>query len=88
MLLDTYNTVYIWIGNKSNKFEKNGSIKAAAKYIDNIKDNRVKDDVNIVEVDAGKEPSSFSVYFTDWRSEVAKRWLLEDPLLKEKEIKE
>lgn len=29
MLLDTYLSLYVWIGNKSNKFEKNGAMKAA-----------------------------------------------------------
>jgi hypothetical protein len=33
MLLDTYSTVYVWIGNKSNSFEKKGAFKSAESYI-------------------------------------------------------
>lgn len=29
MLLDAYNTVYVWIGNKSNKFEKKAAVSSA-----------------------------------------------------------
>jgi len=67
MLLDAYNTVYVWIGNKSNAFEKKGAFKSATKYVQSIKDERDKDAVNIVEVEAGKEPPAFTVHFPLWR---------------------
>lgn len=80
MILDCYQTVYVWIGNKSNDFERKGVFKSAKKYIDNIKDERDKDNVHVVEVEAGKEPSSFTVQFPEWRLEKAQRWLDEDPV--------
>jgi gelsolin len=71
MVLDAYNTVYVWIGNMSNKFEKKNSVNTAAKYIENVKDERDKSEVNIVEVEAGKEPPSFTVQFSDLRRDKA-----------------
>jgi hypothetical protein len=29
MILDAYNTIYVWIGNRSNKFERNGAFTSA-----------------------------------------------------------
>ena len=66
MLLDAYQTVFVWIGNKSNEVEKRGAYKSAQKYIESIQDERDKENVQIVEVEAGKEPSTFTVNFTDW----------------------
>ena len=89
MILDAYSSIYVWIGNKSNDFEKRGAFKSALKYIESIRDDRDKDNVQIVEVEAGKEPSSFSVHFPDWRLDKAAKWLAEDPvtLMKGKLIK-
>lgn len=80
MILDAYQTIYVWIGNKSNDFEKRGAYSSAQKYLDNIKDERDKDQVQIVEVEAGKEPPAFTVNFADWRLDKAQKWLDEDPL--------
>ena len=63
MLLDAYSTIYMWIGNRSNKFERRGATKTAAKYIESVQDGRDKEEVQTVEVEAGKEPPSFTVQF-------------------------
>lgn len=84
MVLDAYNTIYVWIGNMSNKFEKKNSINTAQKYLDNLKDERDKDNVNIVDIEAGKEPTGFTIHFSDWRREKALLWLEADPLNKMK----
>ena len=68
MLLDAYSTIFVWIGNRSNDFEKRGAFKSASKYIESIRDERDKSNVQIVEVEAGKEPISFTVHFSDWNS--------------------
>ena len=83
MLLDIYNTVYVWIGNCSNKFEKKGALKSAAKYIQSVNDQRDKDEVGIVEVEPGKEPTSFTVNFLEWHEEYCKLWLEQDPAFKQ-----
>jgi|LauGreDrversion4_2_1035121.scaffolds.fasta_scaffold84107_4 hypothetical protein len=79
MLLDAYSSIYVWIGNGSNKFEKNGAYKTANRYIESIRDDRDKSSVQIVEVEAGKEPPSFTVFFPEWRADIAQRWLDDDP---------
>ncbi len=78
MLLDAYSTIYVWIGNKSNDFEKRGAYKSANKYLESIKDDRDKENVQIVEIEAGKEPPSFTVHFNDWRTDRAAKWLADD----------
>lgn len=80
MLLDAYQTIFVWIGNRSNDFEKRGAYKSATKYLQNIRDERDKDNVQIVEVEAGKEPPSFTVHFPEWRLDKAQRWLDADPV--------
>jgi len=45
MLLDAYQTIYVWIGNQSNKFEKNGAYKTANRYIESVRDERDKESV-------------------------------------------
>jgi len=79
MILDAYSSIYVWIGHGSNKFEKNGAYKTANRYIESIKDDRDKSSVQIVEVEAGREPPSFTVFFPEWRAEIAQRWLDDDP---------
>jgi uncharacterized membrane protein len=44
-ILDAYNTVYIWIGNKSNKHEQEQAHDRAEKYINSIQDGRNTDNV-------------------------------------------
>ena len=80
MLLDAYSSIYVWIGNGSNKFEKNGAYKTANRYIESILDDRDKSSVQVVEVEAGREPSCFTVFFPEWRAEIAQRWLDDDPV--------
>jgi Gelsolin repeat len=79
MLLDAYSSIYVWIGHGSNKFERNGAYKTANRYIESIRDDRDKSSVQIVEVEAGREPPSFTVFFPEWRAEIAQRWLDDDP---------
>jgi hypothetical protein len=75
MLLDAYQTIYVWIGNQSNRFEKNGAYKTASRYIQSVRDERDKESVQIVEVEAGKEPPTFTIQFTEWRLDKAQKWL-------------
>ncbi len=49
-ILDTYHELFIWIGAKSNKFEKNGALKNANEMLKNLSDGRKKEEVHIVEV--------------------------------------
>lgn len=80
MILDAYQTIYVWIGNGSNKFERNGAFKTANRYIESVKDERDKDSVQVVEIEAGKEVPGFTIHFTEWRLDKAQRWLDADPM--------
>lgn len=62
-ILDAYDTLYIWVGNKSNKFERNGALVRAEKYLDGVQDGRDKSSVVIDEVEAGREPPGFTIQF-------------------------
>ena len=79
-VLDSFDKVYIWIGNRSNKFEKAGAYKKAEQYISGVTDGRDKDEVVICEVDAGHEPFDFTAQFIQWEPEVAQQWLDADPM--------
>ena len=78
-ILDAFSTVFIWIGNKSNKFEQKGVYKRAEKYIAECRDSRDKNNVLIEEVLAGREPPAFTVQFIQWEPEIAAKWLATDP---------
>ena len=86
--LDCYSTVFIWIGNLSNDHERKQAYVRAEKYIEGIQDGRNTDDVQLIEVEAGKEPPSFTVQFMNWEDELAEAWLNADPLkiLHDKEV--
>jgi len=43
MILDAYQTIYVWIGNRSNDFEKRGAYKMAHRYIESVRDERDKE---------------------------------------------
>ena len=62
-VLDAYNVLYIWIGNKSNSFEKKGAYSKVEKYLEGLTYSRDKKSVTICEVNAGKEPGQFTVNF-------------------------
>ena len=81
-ILDSYDTIYIWIGNCSNKWEQNGARKKVDQYIQGVTDGRAKDEVIVCEIEAGKEPPDFTCSFIQWEPEVAMAWLEADPLLK------
>jgi len=81
-ILDAYDTLYVWIGNKSNKFEVKGAHTKAQQYLEGLTDQRNKAAVCINDVEAGKEPPAFVVNFIQWEPEVAQAWLDADPLAK------
>lgn len=61
-LLDTFNTVYVWVGSLSTEEEKSKSMDAAKKFIEEANDGRSKD-ASIVKIAAGEEPSMFTGHF-------------------------
>lgn len=70
-ILDAYDNLFIWIGNKSNSFEQKGARTKAQKYLEGLTDQRDKSAVVINEVEAGREPPSFVINFIQWEPEIA-----------------
>lgn len=66
MILDAYSTIYVWIGNHSNDFEKRGAYKSVNTYIAQVRDERDKDHTQVIEVEPGKESPNFTIMFPDW----------------------
>lgn len=62
-ILDCYSTLYVWVGSRANKFEIKGARKSCEKYLASVNDGRDKDDVQLCDVDCGREPPAFTLQF-------------------------
>lgn len=69
MILDAYDTLFIWFGRESNSFEKKKSMEVAEFYIEMCINNGRENDLNIDEVEEGNESALFKSYFPDWDDE-------------------
>jgi len=76
-LLDCYNQVFVWVGDRSNEVEKALSFETAIKYVQEVNDGRSLD-TPIIKVTAGHEPLMFSCNFLGWDSVRASK--NEDPV--------
>ncbi|KAI7812838.1 gelsolin b [Triplophysa rosa] len=65
MILDTWDQVFVWIGNEANDEEKNEVATSAAKYIETDPSSRDKR-TPIVTVKQGFEPPTFTGWFLGW----------------------
>jgi len=66
MVLDAYRTVYVWVGNNSNKFERKGAHTKVEQYLETLTDGRVAKDIQIVEINPCSEPFLFTCNFPEW----------------------
>ncbi|XP_031553548.1 gelsolin, cytoplasmic-like [Actinia tenebrosa] len=66
MLLDTYDEVFVWIGEGANDDEKRESIRTAMDYIKSDTSGRTLDDTVILQVKQGYEPLNFTGHFQAW----------------------
>jgi len=64
-LLDSYNQVFVWVGDRSNEIEKALSFETAIKYVQEVNDGR-SIDTPIIKVHAGHEPNMFTCHFLGW----------------------
>eukprot|EP01099_Mayorella_cantabrigiensis_P000414 TRINITY_DN1191_c0_g1_i1.p1 TRINITY_DN1191_c0_g1~~TRINITY_DN1191_c0_g1_i1.p1 ORF type:complete len:857 (-),score=275.17 TRINITY_DN1191_c0_g1_i1:59-2320(-) len=76
-LLDSYNQVFVWVGDRSNEIEKALSFETAVKYVQEVGDGRSLD-TPIIKVHAGHEPHMFTCHFLGWDSVKASK--KEDPV--------
>ncbi|XP_075935332.1 scinderin like a [Anarhichas minor] len=75
MILDTWNQIFIWLGNDANETEKAGSLKIAEQYLNS--DPSGRDGVSIGTIKQGNEPHSFSGWFHAWDPEMWNKDLLQ-----------
>lgn len=64
-LLDTYTTVYLWIGTGSNPHEREKAGEFSKQYVKDAADGRDKDSP-IITIKAGSEPALFTSHFVPW----------------------
>ncbi|XP_060697451.1 gelsolin a isoform X1 [Hemiscyllium ocellatum] len=65
MLLDTWDQVFVWIGNEAREDEKTEALKLAEEYIETDPSNRDKE-TPITQIKQGSEPPSFTGWFLSW----------------------
>jgi len=78
MLLDTFTTLFVWIGSQANDSEKTKSVAFANKYIADANDGR---DPNcpVILVYSGQEPHLFTCKFIVWDHALAAQNQFSDP---------
>ncbi|XP_075877089.1 scinderin like b [Nelusetta ayraudi] len=64
MLLDTWDQVFLWVGNDANEVEKKGAPKIAKEYIDS--DPTGRRGIPITTIKQGAEPPTFTGWFQAW----------------------
>lgn len=79
MVLDTFKTIYMWIGLHSNDTEKRNAVKKAEKYAQNLTDGRDPEQIQYVTIDPGSEPLGFRAFFPEWEESVVDEWFQPDP---------
>ncbi|XP_040208198.1 adseverin-like [Rana temporaria] len=65
MMLDTWEQIFIWIGEESNEVEKKESLIAAKRYLESDPSGRDKN-IPITVVKQGFEPPTFTGWFLAW----------------------
>jgi hypothetical protein len=71
MLLDTYNEVFVWVGEEANAVEKKESLKTAMAYVESDTSGRTLDDTVLLQIKQGCEPPNFTCHFFAWNP---KKW--------------
>ncbi|XP_013879526.1 scinderin like a [Austrofundulus limnaeus] len=64
MILDSWDQIFVWIGNEANETEKLGAPKIAQEYVDS--DPAGRRGVPITTIKQGQEPPSFTGWFQAW----------------------
>nr|AAH66531.1 Scinderin like b [Danio rerio] len=66
MLLDTWDQIFLWIGNEANEVEKTGSPKIAKDYVESDPAGRCG--LAITTIKQGSEPPTFTGWFHAWNA--------------------
>lgn len=80
MLLDVYTEIFLWVGRKSNRLEREEAMNIARKYIDlcSSTDGR-STDTPIAIVHSGRETNLFTHHFLGWDPDMPKKREFVDP---------
>ena len=85
MILDVFNSVFIWVGSGANSKEKKMANDVARKYVSAAAEIDGRDPAtNIITIHAGSEPPMFTCHFLGWDAKAAEVFV--DPY--EKRMKE
>uniref|UniRef100_W5KH82 Macrophage-capping protein n=1 Tax=Astyanax mexicanus TaxID=7994 RepID=W5KH82_ASTMX len=68
MLLDTWDQIFLWVGNDANEVEKTGAPKIAKEYVDS--DPSGRRGIPITTIKQGAEPPTFTGWFQAWDSKM------------------
>ncbi|XP_051986064.1 gelsolin-like [Xyrauchen texanus] len=68
MLLDTWEQIFLWIGNEANEVERTGSAKIAKEYLES--DPSGRRGTPIITIKQGFEPPTFTGWFQAWDSKM------------------
>ncbi|XP_028259636.1 scinderin like a [Parambassis ranga] len=74
MILDTWDQIFVWIGNDANEAEKSGSPKIAQDYVNS--DPSGRRGISVAIVKQGEEPPSFTGWFHAWDPKMWEKDLL------------
>jgi len=75
MILDVYSEVFVWVGSKSSRDEKDTALTTALDFVSKAPDGR-SPDTPIYKVQPGGEPPNFTCHFLGWNPA---RVIAEDP---------
>uniref|UniRef100_A0A8C7U9I3 Macrophage-capping protein n=1 Tax=Oncorhynchus mykiss TaxID=8022 RepID=A0A8C7U9I3_ONCMY len=64
MLLDTWDQIFLWIGNEANAEERTGGLKSSKDYVDS--DPSGRRGLSITTIKQGAEPPTFTGWFQAW----------------------
>lgn len=78
MVLDAYNTIFLWVGRQANQVERKKSIKKAEEYARNLNDRKFED-IQFVELEPCSETIVFKAFFPEWDDDYSSKWLELDP---------
>ena len=79
MLLDAYDEIFVWMGNKSSKNEKAKGEKLAIEYMQKLAKNGRDVDMSMTIILAGRESGTFKRHFPDWDDDLSNKWRETDP---------
>ena len=71
-LLDTFTSIFVWIGSEANAAERTGALDAAAGYLEQ---NGYAADTPIITSKSGSEPPMFTCHFLGWDATTKKRFV-------------